>query len=201
MNDQFYYVCYPLSERSRDSIVGIATGYGMDQAVPKLKWLYAGFPQRRPGFGSGQSMWGLWWTKWHWRRFSQNNSVSPTNHYSTDFSIIIITRGWHNRPTGGRSAEWTQLHSTHHYSIFLIFYGQDHRGGRSSSPGRVKNFLFSVPSRPALGSTQPPIQWVQGALSPRAKLQGREADHSLPASAELKRMCIYASTPPHAFMA
>jgi hypothetical protein len=30
--------------------------------------------------------------------------------------------------------------------------------GRSSSPGRTKNFLFSKSSRPALGSTQPPIQ-------------------------------------------
>jgi hypothetical protein len=30
--------------------------------------------------------------------------------------------------------------------------------GRSSSPGTVKNFLFSTVSRPALGSTQPPMQ-------------------------------------------
>jgi hypothetical protein len=37
--------------------------------------------------------------------------VSPAN-LSTNFSIIIITRGWHNRPIGGRSAEWTQLDST-----------------------------------------------------------------------------------------
>jgi hypothetical protein len=28
------------------------------------------------------------------------------------FSIIIITRGWHNRPIVGRRAEWTQLDST-----------------------------------------------------------------------------------------
>jgi hypothetical protein len=34
------------------------------------------------------------------------------------FSIIIITRGWHNRLIGGRSAEWTQLHSTLHYTNF-----------------------------------------------------------------------------------
>jgi hypothetical protein len=32
-------------------------------------------------------------------------------------------------------------------------------------PGRVKNFHFSMSSRPALGSTQPPIQWVLGVLS------------------------------------
>jgi hypothetical protein len=35
---------------------------------------------------------------------------------STNFSIIIITRGWHNRPIGGRSAEWTKLDSTPHYT-------------------------------------------------------------------------------------
>jgi hypothetical protein len=34
----------------------------------------------------------------------------PANH-PTNFSIIIITLGWHNRPIGGRSAEWTQLDS------------------------------------------------------------------------------------------
>jgi hypothetical protein len=41
-------------------------------------------------------------------RFSPNTSVSPANH-STKFSIIIITRGWHNRAIGSCSAEWTQL--------------------------------------------------------------------------------------------
>jgi hypothetical protein len=71
--------------------------------------------------------------------------------------------------------------------------------GRSSSPGRVKNFLFSTTSRPALGSTQPPIQWVPRALSPGAKRPGREADHSTPASDEVKKMWIYTSTPPYAF--
>jgi hypothetical protein len=42
-------------------------------------------------------MWGLWWTKRHWGRFSPSTSVSLAKH-STDFSIIIITQGWHNRP-------------------------------------------------------------------------------------------------------
>jgi hypothetical protein len=42
------------------------------------------------------------------------------------------------------------------------------RAGRSS-PGRVKNFLFS---RPALGSTQPPIQWVPGGSFPGGKAAG-----------------------------
>jgi hypothetical protein len=73
--------------------------------------------------------------------------------------------------------------------------------GRSSSPGRVKNFLFSTVSRPALGSTQPPIQLVPGALSHRVKRQGRETDHSPAANAEVKKMPIYTHTPPYAFMA
>jgi hypothetical protein len=45
-------------------------------------------------------------------RFSPSSSVSLTNHNSTSFSIIMITRGWHNRPISGRSAEWTQFDST-----------------------------------------------------------------------------------------
>jgi hypothetical protein len=37
------------------------------------------------------------------------------------FSIIIITRGWHNRPIGGSSAEWTQSESTPHYTNNKLF--------------------------------------------------------------------------------
>jgi hypothetical protein len=66
---------------------------------------------------------------------------------------------------------------------------------RSSSPGKVKNFLFFKSSRPALRSTQPPIQWVPGALSPGIKRPGREAVHSPPTSAEVKKILIYKSTP------
>jgi hypothetical protein len=42
--------------------------------------------------------------------FFPSTSVSRANH-CTNFSIVIITRGWHNRPIGGRSALWTQLGS------------------------------------------------------------------------------------------
>jgi hypothetical protein len=56
-------------------------------------------------------------------------------------------------------------------------------------------------SRPALGPTQPPVQWVPGALSPWVKRQAREADHLPPASAEVKKMWIRTIAPPYAFMA
>jgi hypothetical protein len=48
-------------------------------------------------------------------------------------------------------------------------------------------FLLAPTSRPALGPTQPPIQWVPGGPFPRGKVRpGRDADHSPPSSAEVK---------------
>jgi hypothetical protein len=41
-------------------------------------------------------------------------------------------------------------------------------------------------STTALGPTQPPIQWVPGALSLRVKRPGREADHTTQSGAEVK---------------
>jgi hypothetical protein len=52
-----------------------------------------------------------------------------------------------------------------------------------------------------LGSNQPPIKWVPGALSLGVKRQGHEADHSPPTGAEVKKIWIYTSTPPYVFMA
>jgi hypothetical protein len=46
--------------------------------------------------------------------------------------------------------------------------------GQSSSTSRVKNFLFFMSSRLTLGSTQPPIQWLSGALFLGIKWPGHE---------------------------
>jgi hypothetical protein len=40
-----------------------------------------------------------------------------------------------------------------------------------------------------------------GAISPEVKRPGREAHHSPPTIAEVKKMWIYTSTPPYIFMA
>jgi hypothetical protein len=50
-------------------------------------------------------------------------------------------------------------------------------------------------SRPALGPTKSPIQWVQAA-----KRQGRETDHSRRSYTEAKKTWVYTSTPPYVFM-
>jgi hypothetical protein len=45
---------------------------------------------------------------------------------------------------------------------------------------------FSTASRPALGSTQPPIEWAPRTVSPGVTRQGCEVDHSRPFGAEIK---------------
>jgi hypothetical protein len=61
-------------------------------------------------------------------------------------------------------------HETKFSKPSLRRYGDWLRAGRLrglvSSPGRVKNVLFSTSSRPTLGTTQPPIKCVSG-LFPR----------------------------------
>jgi hypothetical protein len=78
-------------------------------------------------------------------------------------------------------------------------YGLDERGVGVRVP--VGSIIFSTSSRPALGSTQPPIQRIPGTLSLGVKKPEREADHSSPTSAEVKKMWIYTSIPPYAFRA
>jgi len=56
--------------------------------------------------------------------------------------------------------------------------------------------LLSTTSRPAPGPTQPPLQWVQGALTPWIKQPGYEADHLPPSSAKVKNVWSYTSIPP-----
>jgi hypothetical protein len=113
---------------------------------------YRGGPGSRPGR--------------HWCRFSPSTSVSTANHHSANFSIIIITRDSHNRPIGGRSAEWTQLHYNPHYINFIFlcvvhtqrgepgYFSLYSDGLPGSIPCRCKMFLFlSTATRPALGPT------------------------------------------------
>jgi hypothetical protein len=64
-------------------------------------------------------------------------------------------------------------------SVFIVTgYGLDDQGAGSLSPGRVPRVL------------------CQGV-----KQLEREADHSPPTNAEVKKMCIYTSTTPYIFMA
>jgi hypothetical protein len=85
---------------------------------------------------------------------------------------------------------------THSSSVGMATRLRAGRPGFDSRQGQ-EIFLYFTSSRPALGLTQPPVQWVPGALSPGVTRPGREADHSPPPSAMVKNMWIYTSTPPH----
>jgi hypothetical protein len=85
------------------------------------------------------------------------------------------------------------------FSIYIYIYIYIEREREREREG-VKNFLFSKLSRSALGLTHFPVQWVPGALSPGVKQPRCEADHSPPASAEVKKTCIFISTPLYVFM-
>jgi hypothetical protein len=78
-------------------------------------------------------------------------------------------------------------------------YGLDDRWFESRQGLGI--FLLTTASRPALGPTQPPIQWVPGALSLGVNQPGREVDHLPPSSAEVKIVWSYTSTSQYAFMA
>jgi hypothetical protein len=66
-------------------------------------------------------------------------------------------------------------------------YGLDEREVGVRVPAESKIFSSPRRSRPALGPSQPLIQWVPGAPSPRVKRQGRESNYSTPTSAEVKK--------------
>jgi hypothetical protein len=50
---------------------------------------------------------------------------------------------------------------------------------------QLRFFRLATSSRPALGPTQPPAQWVPGVLSSGVKRPRHEADHSSPLNAEV----------------
>jgi hypothetical protein len=107
----------------------------------------------------------------------------------------------------GRKLHNEQLHNLYcshiakrsQLSGIALAYGLDYRGFESRQ--ELEIFLFTTAaSRPALGPTQPPIQWVAGILSLGLKRPHRETHHSPPSSAEVKNAWSYTSTPPYTFM-
>ena len=126
----------------------------------------------------------------------------------------ILTRNWSYEI--GTVFQWSLRHETDTKNTILVSYVTEwlkpgwrsrygdwlragRPSGRSSSPGGGKNFYF-ISSRPALGPTNPPIQWVLGPLSAGVKRPGREADHWSRTNAEVKKTWVHTSTPPYGFM-
>jgi hypothetical protein len=84
-------------------------------------------------------------------------------------------------------------------SGIALGYGLEDRGFESRQ--RLGILLVTTASRPALGPTHPPIQWVRGALSLGVKRPECEADCTPPSSAEVRNEWSYTSFSQFAFMA
>jgi hypothetical protein len=85
---------------------------GLGRAVAQR--LVAGFPPQRPGFASGQHVGfvvdkaALGQVFSEYFGFPCQSFHQVLHHHNHP--------GWHNKPIGGRSAEWIQLDSTPHHT-------------------------------------------------------------------------------------
>jgi hypothetical protein len=132
-----------------------------------------------------------------WRAYTEQSNVSdiPCRHSNTNsfkkrkFIPMLNSKSNNNNVwnTGSRDS-----------SVGIaIGYGLDDRGvGIEVTVGSRTFSCPRCPNRP----TQPPIQWIPGAISLGIMRPEREAEHSPPTSAEVKKMWLYTSTPPYAFM-
>jgi hypothetical protein len=80
-------------------------------------------------------------------------------------------------------------------------YRLDDQRGREFESRYVHKFLFLHVVQTGSGVHPTSYKMGTGGSFPGVKRQGREAEHSPPPSAEVKKMWIYTSTPPHVFMA
>jgi hypothetical protein len=92
---------------------------------------------------------------------------------------------------------WYLVKHRDNFTFTLPFYFKilDDRDSFSGG-GNDRIFLFVTASKTALGPTQPPTQWVPGALTQGVKRLGREAVHLPPFGANVKNAWSYTSTSP-----
>jgi hypothetical protein len=116
-----------------------------------------------------------WRLEWKGRNEKCTYKILVSLHviYEMRFRVVLYEKG---RPRGSSVSIVTRLRAGR--PEFYFWHGEGH-------------FLSATAFRPALVSTQPPIQWV-----PRVKRSGREAYHSPSSSAEVKNAWSCTSTAP-----
>jgi hypothetical protein len=115
---------------------------------------------------------------------------------------------WHNHAERMRTRN--VCHRKHIFIVLVEQSTRDISGGTETGYGlddrrvgvrvSVGSRIFSSPCRSS-GVHPASYPMETAGLSPEVKRPGRQADHSPPANAEVKKMWIYNSTHPYAFMA
>jgi hypothetical protein len=115
--------------------------------------------------------------------------------------LFIVAIAKPSNPT--RQHNHISSHSTHSSAILILYsepflpYGDGLRGGRPGFDSRHGMILISsTASRPAMGPTKPPIQWLLGPISPGTKRPRREADHSPSSTAAVDNDAAIPAPPP-----
>jgi hypothetical protein len=122
---------------------------------------------------------------------SKNSSHNQATLLKTNFNSIL--------PFGFSLPKWREPGQLSRYSDWL-------RAGRPGgvavkSPGRVKKFSLLHTVQTGSGVHPTSYKIGTGGSYLGVKRQGREADHSPPTSAEVKKMWNYTSPPLYVFMA
>jgi hypothetical protein len=129
--------------------------------VPWLRRLAAGVSPRRPDFAAGQSMWDLWWIKWHWIRFfSRVLRFSPPN---------IIPPGLHTHissfvPTTGPLVAEVQRHGLAP-SIWTTPYNNENKWLKFSTYGALSNSeSSSIETCPETAKSSPRLHTLSSKI-------------------------------------
>jgi hypothetical protein len=131
-------------------------------------------PVRYGNCGDTDLIWYRYWY-WHWLHCGRVYWLITRfslHRWDSCWRFVLLPPSW------GRTVITQPVyHWATGWTIWVL--GFDARQGLGVFP-------FTTASRTALGPTQPPVQWVPGALSLGLKRPWREADHSPPFSGEVR---------------
>jgi hypothetical protein len=165
-----------------------------DSSVSILIGLQVGWPGRGQGiflftiaqwYSTGlQAGWSWVWVLVGTRNFSLHHRIQASSGTKADHlppSSAKVKNVW----------SYTSTPTTCLHGMVLSL---------TKSTGTTLPVPFTTVSRPALGPTQPPIQWVP-RLTPGVKQLVCETDHLPPSNVKVKNAWSYTSTPPYIFIA
>jgi hypothetical protein len=94
--------------------------------------------------------------------------LSVDFHFGTFFLNTLCFRSWRLSSSSSSSSSYYYYYYYYYYYGLALGYGLDDRGF-GSHQGIGIFFFFTSASRPALGPSQSPFQWVSEALSSGGK--------------------------------